>query len=60
MIARQLPSAEGLKRTSDKADADALGTMRLLGFFVGQAMRQSGGNANPTLVSQLVQERLGG
>ncbi|HEX6039588.1 MAG TPA: hypothetical protein VFZ20_16170 [Longimicrobium sp.] len=31
----------------------------LLGFFVGQVMRQSGGNANPALVSQLVQERLG-
>jgi Asp-tRNA(Asn)/Glu-tRNA(Gln) amidotransferase B subunit len=32
----------------------------LLGFFVGQVMQQSGSNANPALVSQLVQEGLGG
>lgn len=29
-------------------------------LFVGQVMRQSGGNANPAVVSLLVQERLGG
>jgi Asp-tRNA(Asn)/Glu-tRNA(Gln) amidotransferase B subunit len=28
-------------------------------IFVGQVMCQSGGNANPALVTQLVQERLG-
>jgi hypothetical protein len=36
------------------------GKTGLLGFFVGQVMRQSGGNANPALVSQLVWERLRG
>ncbi|HEX2077230.1 MAG TPA: glutamine--tRNA ligase/YqeY domain fusion protein [Longimicrobium sp.] len=45
---------------SGKADEYRAGKTGLLGFFVGQVMRQSGGNANPALVSQLVQERLGG
>jgi glutaminyl-tRNA synthetase len=43
-----------------KADEYRGGKTGLLGFFVGQVMRQSGGNANPALVSQLVQERLDG
>jgi glutaminyl-tRNA synthetase len=43
-----------------KADEYRAGKTGLIGFFVGQVMRQSGGNANPALVSQLVQERLGG
>lgn len=43
-----------------EADGYRAGKTGLLGFFVGQVMRQSGGNANPALVSQLVQERLGG
>jgi glutaminyl-tRNA synthetase len=42
-----------------KADEYRAGKTGLLGFFVGQVMRQSGGSANPALVSQLVQERLG-
>ena len=42
-----------------KADEYRAGKTGLLGFFVGQVMRQSGGNANPTLVSDLVRERLG-
>ena len=43
-----------------KADEYRAGKTGLLGFFVGQVMRQSGGSANPALVSQLVQERLRG
>jgi len=31
----------------------------LLGVFVGQAMKQSGGRANPKLVSRLFKELLG-
>jgi glutaminyl-tRNA synthetase len=42
-----------------KADEYRAGKTGLLGFFVGQVMRQSGGNANPALVSDLVRERLG-
>jgi Asp-tRNA(Asn)/Glu-tRNA(Gln) amidotransferase B subunit len=41
-----------------KADEYRAGKTGLLGFFVGQVMRQSGGNANPSLVSELVRERL--
>ena len=41
-----------------KADEYRAGKMGLLGFFVDQVMRQSGGNANSALVRQL--ERLGG
>jgi Asp-tRNA(Asn)/Glu-tRNA(Gln) amidotransferase B subunit len=45
---------------STRADAHRAGKTGLLGFFVAQVIRQCGGNANPALVSQLVQERLGG
>ena len=34
------------------------GKTQLFGFFVGQVMRGSGGNANPKLVQQLLRERL--
>jgi Asp-tRNA(Asn)/Glu-tRNA(Gln) amidotransferase B subunit len=34
------------------------GKTGVLGFFVGQVIRQSGGSANPARVSELVQERL--
>jgi len=34
------------------------GRLGLLGFFVGQVMRDSGGKANPTLVKELVLKRL--
>ncbi|MET0396319.1 MAG: glutamine--tRNA ligase/YqeY domain fusion protein [Longimicrobiaceae bacterium] len=44
---------------ASKADEYRAGKTGLLGFFVGQVIRQSGGNANPSLVSQLVRERLG-
>jgi len=36
-----------------------MGKTGLLGFFVGQVMRRTGGSANPALVTKLVQERLG-
>ena len=32
---------------------------KLIGFFVGQVMKRSGGKANPKQVNQLLQERLG-
>ncbi len=34
------------------------GEVRLLGFFVGQVMRRSGGRADPRRVNELVRERL--
>jgi glutaminyl-tRNA synthetase len=36
------------------------GKTGLLGFFVGQVMRKSGGSANPEMVRRLVEERLRG
>ena len=42
-----------------KADEYRAGKTGLLGFFVGQVMRKTGGKANPELVSRLVGERLG-
>jgi glutaminyl-tRNA synthetase len=43
-----------------KADEYRGGKTGLLGFFVGQVMRQTGGKANPELVNRLLRERLGG
>jgi glutaminyl-tRNA synthetase len=43
---------------SDKAAQYRGGKSGLLGFFVGQAMKATGGKANPQLVQKLVQERL--
>jgi aspartyl-tRNA(Asn)/glutamyl-tRNA(Gln) amidotransferase subunit B len=36
------------------------GKTGLLGFFVGQVMKETGGNADPRVVSELVRARLGG
>ena len=49
---------EVIDANAAKADAYRQGKTGLLGFFVGQVMRQSGGSANPELVSRLVKERL--
>ena len=35
------------------------GRSRLLGFFVGQVMKETGGKANPALANELLQKRLG-
>ena len=35
-------------------------TRRLLGFFVGQVMKATGGKANPALVNELLKKKLGG
>jgi glutaminyl-tRNA synthetase len=43
---------------ADKANQYRSGKTGLLGFFVGQAMRQTGGKANPQVVQALVQELL--
>jgi glutaminyl-tRNA synthetase len=43
-----------------KADEYRAGKTGLLGMFVGQVMRQTGGKANPELVNRLVRERLSG
>ena len=35
------------------------GNERLFGFFVGQAMKKTGGNANPKVVGELLKKKLG-
>ena len=42
----------------DKADQYRAGKTGLLGFFVGQVMRETGGKANPQLVKELVEGKL--
>jgi len=43
---------------AEKAAQYRAGKTGLLGFFVGQAMRQAGGKANPQLLQTLVQQQL--
>jgi glutaminyl-tRNA synthetase len=65
---RQVSDAAELARVADdviaahpaKAEEYRAGRTGLMGFFVGQAMGRSGGRANPGLLRQLLEERLGG
>jgi Asp-tRNA(Asn)/Glu-tRNA(Gln) amidotransferase B subunit len=50
----------GDRRQRGKADEYRAAETGLLGFFVGNVMRQSGGEANPELVSNLVRGAAGG
>jgi glutaminyl-tRNA synthetase len=50
--------ANVIAANADKATQYRGGKTGLLGFFVGQAMRQIGGKANPQVVQALVQEML--
>jgi glutaminyl-tRNA synthetase len=43
----------------EKVEQYRAGKSGLLGFFVGQVMKESGGKANPQLVQELVRSRLG-
>ena len=43
----------------DQAAAFRSGKEGLLGFFVGQVMKETGGSANPRVVSELVRAKLG-
>ncbi len=47
-----------LAREADKAADYRAGKTRLLGFFVGQIMKETGGKANPKLVNALLRDRL--
>ena len=44
---------------SDEAERYRDGDKKLLGFFMGQIMKATQGKANPKLVNQLLQEKLG-
>ena len=43
-----------------EAEAYKNGKTKLLGFFVGQIMKETRGQANPKLVNEMLQEKLGG
>ncbi len=49
-----------IAQNPDKAEAWRGGRIGLLGFFVGQVMRRSGGRANPQLVQSLLEQQLHG
>ena len=48
-----------ISANTDKATQYRAGRTGLLGFFVGQVMKQTGGKANPQLVQELVRNKLG-
>ena len=49
---------ELLTREADKAAEYRAGRTKLLGFFVGQVMKATGGKANPKVVNELLRSRL--
>jgi aspartyl-tRNA(Asn)/glutamyl-tRNA(Gln) amidotransferase subunit B len=42
----------------EEADAFRGGKTKLMGFFVGQVMKASGGKANPKIVNALINDKL--
>jgi glutaminyl-tRNA synthetase len=55
-----VPAVEAvIAANAGKAEEYRGGKVGLLGFFVGQVMRQTGGQANPEVVRVLLEERLG-
>jgi aspartyl-tRNA(Asn)/glutamyl-tRNA(Gln) amidotransferase subunit B len=49
-----------LAANPEEAKAYREGKTKLLGFFVGQVMRETRGKANPQLVNELIRRKLGG
>ncbi len=49
-----------LANNADSVERYKKGEVKLLGFFVGQVMKATKGQANPGLVNKLLKERLGG
>ena len=47
-----------LTENKDKVDQYKSGKDKLLGFFVGQVMKVSGGKANPQLVNEILKKKL--
>ncbi len=48
-----------IEENPSKVDDYRGGRTGLMGFFVGQVMRKTGGKANPEVVARLLQDRLG-
>jgi len=56
-----VPMIESLiEANPDKVQRYRDGRTNMMGFFVGQIMKQTGGKANPKLVNELLRERLEG
>ena len=49
---------EIITENKDKVEQYKSGKEKLFGFFVGQAMKLSGGKANPKLVNDMLKEKL--
>ncbi|MEA2099323.1 MAG: glutamine--tRNA ligase/YqeY domain fusion protein [Campylobacterota bacterium] len=49
---------EIIAKNPDNVDKFKAGNTKLLGFFVGQVLKATGGKANPKVVNSLVQEKL--
>jgi Asp-tRNA(Asn)/Glu-tRNA(Gln) amidotransferase B subunit len=52
--------AEVVDASPDKVEAYRDGRTALMGFFMGQVMRNSGGKADPEMARALLEEMLGG
>jgi aspartyl-tRNA(Asn)/glutamyl-tRNA(Gln) amidotransferase subunit B len=50
---------EVLSNNPSQVEAYKGGNEKLLGFFVGQVMKSSGGKANPAMVNELLKGKLG-
>ena len=51
---------EVIAGNTDKVAEYRGGKDKLFGFFVGQVMKQSGGQANPGMVNQILKAKLDG
>jgi len=51
--------AKVISANADKVAEYKAGKEKLFGFFVGQAMKETGGKANPKLVNEILKEELG-
>jgi aspartyl-tRNA(Asn)/glutamyl-tRNA(Gln) amidotransferase subunit B len=49
-----------LSRSEKEVAAYKNGKTKLMGFFVGQVMRETKGKANPKIVNEVLREKLGG
>ena len=49
---------EVMAKNPDNVEKFRAGNTKLLGFFVGQVLKATGGKANPQVVNQLVAEKL--
>jgi glutaminyl-tRNA synthetase len=49
---------EIIAKNPDNVEKFRAGNTKLLGFFVGQVLKSTGGKANPKVVNELVAEKL--